>query len=330
MSGPAAAREAVDSEQARLSCGQVLEVPRWKQHSHSINKLGLSNTNFGIFGLAPSASICETDCYTGGVTTGGEYPIGSEVMYCYAASVWVGAIVDDDTLVSTGFDGWMKNYEMHPDAPPFEGFRVRSNLDTSLYFSLYAVSELDVVGVCADTFDGSQVGYVQWDYSERPHFPLNLQITLSTYSWSAPVAEDIVLLKCDLRNIGSTTLEEMYFGIYVDPDVKDAAHSGGTMDDMSNFMPLAVDPFLPKECAEESQINLAWSSDDGGVSGIIPRLSHATGIVPLSIPLQDPIVSFNWWFSHGLVGADFGPHRVESFRDFGTGGHGTPEGDANK
>jgi hypothetical protein len=92
--------------------------------------MGLAVTNNGTLGKGffPGAAV---DCFTGDpINNSCEYPRGSNTEYLFAASLWIGAVVGRDTLVSTGADGWSSSgAEMFPDEAPFGYMIHRSTLD---------------------------------------------------------------------------------------------------------------------------------------------------------------------------------------------------------
>ena len=87
-------------------------------------------------------------------------------------------------------------------------------------YSPDAVSEQDIIAVYTDTSADiplSPQQMIPWD--NRKHFPLNIQITQKSYSWSYEYAEDFVLIDFTIKNIGVKKIKDMYVGLYVDADV---------------------------------------------------------------------------------------------------------------
>gem|GEM_PF-4087623 len=77
-------------------------APNVQVCTHNRNNMLLSITNFGCFG---SLAGSFPDCETGESAQSCEFPAGSKSNYLSAAALWVGAIVDGDTVVSTAY-GW--------------------------------------------------------------------------------------------------------------------------------------------------------------------------------------------------------------------------------
>lgn len=306
---------------------------------HRVGKIGLAVANNGTFGreFHPGSSV---DWFTGEeIGFSCEYPIGSRVNYLFGGAFWIGAVVGRDTLVSVGADGWQRLYEMYPDQPPFGEMRYRSIKDPDKPEYEDAVSEEDYIAVYTDTFtDG-----IPDDYSGRPHIPLHIEVTQSSYAWSYAYAEDMVLFDYQIINIGADKLQDVYMGIYVDDMIcyDCMGNLPGFTDDHSGF--LHTYPNRYGACAFEDTVNIAWQADDDGDYDVIysDGHTHPTGsAVAMRIvrtPAEELDISFNWWIGNGNPTQDFGPRERsgvgrlrEKLRDFGTGGLGTPEGDRNK
>ena len=103
---------------------------------------------------------------------------------------------------------------------------------------------------------------------------------------------------------------------------------GGRAEDITGFYS-GVDPNSGR------YVQIGWAADnDGDPYG--PEWFHASardvfGISLLDIPGMR-LNGYNWWISRAANPQiyDWGPMRTEYYRDFGTGGMGTPEGDCNK
>ncbi|MCK4606679.1 MAG: dockerin type I repeat-containing protein [candidate division Zixibacteria bacterium] len=306
--------------------------------AHRVGEIGLAVTNNGTFGKEFIAST--TDWFTGeSIPLNCEYRRGSGVEYLFAGAFWIGAVVGRDTLVSTGFDGWQVIKEMSADEAPFGEMIYRSTLDPSSPNYSGAVSEEDYIAVYTDTHTDD----VPADpVTGRPHKPLNIEVTEVSYAWSYPYAEDFVLFDCKIKNIGSERLEGVYMGVYVDADVGfDVQNTHGFADDICGF--ISAWPSNYWGCEFTDIVDMAWIADNDGDLGVYfpdgqqhpcPNLT-ATRIV--RTPSYSLDISFNWWISNRNAVLDFGPRErpgmglwPEPFRDFGTGGLGTPEGDHNK
>ncbi len=308
---------------------------------HNVGRIVLAVANNGTFGKEYTGGD-PSDHFTGeAIPLNCEYPKGSRVSYLFGGAFWIGAVVGRDTLVSTGADGWQLIYEMHPDESPFGDIIYRSIKDpTDLKRYEGAVSEQDLIAVYTDTFTQN----IQAEPSTRPHIPLNIEVTQSSYAWSYAYAEDFVLFDYQIKNIGTRTLQDVYMGIYVDAMVcfDCMGTRPGFQDDLSGFLNTYRSAY-GTSCNFDDTVFIAWQADNDGDPDVVfdDGLTHpcpdavATRIVRTPNDTLD--VSFNWWIGNMDPQLDFGPRErsyvgrwKEPFRDFGTEGLGTPENDRNK
>jgi len=291
--------------------------------AHNIGQIDLGINNNGTFGDGFRVGNA-VDCFTGGAVHSCYYPKGSSVDYLFAASFWIGAVVGRDTAVSLGADGWSYTREMFPDELPIGNMRKRSILDpdnAELYEG--AISEQDYLCVYTDTITEG----IDPDYFGRPHRPLNIEVSQNSYAWSYSYAEDFVLFDYQIKNIGYAELEEVYMGVYVDGDVGAKGLDSYYADDISGF--LFSYPATYGTCEYTDTIFAAWLADNDGDLGLETPCPSVTATRIVRTPAESLEVSFNWWIS-AAPETDFGPRHRADFRDYRTGGLGTPEGDVNK
>ncbi|MDH3891181.1 MAG: hypothetical protein OEV49_08860 [candidate division Zixibacteria bacterium] len=306
---------------------------------HKVGKIELAVANNGTFSVNYTRALL-FDAFTGEpIPFSCQYPKGARIEYLYGASFWIGAVVGRDTLVSTGSDGWSRNGdEFYPDEPPFGKMVYRSITDPTKPEYEGAISEQDYIAVYTDTFTQG----LDDDYFGRQHVPLNIEVTQRSFSWSYAYAEDFVLFDYQIKNIGTRLLENVYMGVYVDADVcfDCSGTNQGFSDDICGFLHTWKSEY--GVCEYEDTVFIAWIADNDGdfmvayESGFHPA-PHVTATRIVRTPSEDLEVSFNWWIGNGNPALDFGPREKankgvweEDFRDFGTGGLGTPEGDINK
>jgi hypothetical protein len=159
-----------------------------------------------------------TDPETGEFVTNATYPKGSEKIYVFWGSVWLGGIVNEDTLVSVGIDGWYTAYELPPEDPVH---------GTSRRTGQFADDEF--VTVLADT--GTQI------LDPFGHTPLGLQVRLKSYSWADSLYDDFIILDYTVRNIGPNDIREGWVGFYFDDDIyHESQMFYGFSDDMSAIL----------------------------------------------------------------------------------------------
>ena len=304
--------------------------PAYGMAAHRAGKIELTVANNGTFGKGfteggVTGDIPDFDFFTGEPVASCLYPRDSSVEYLFGAALWVGAVVGNDTLVSTGADGWLfGGFEFSPDEAPSGNMlkRVHPDPEDPLYDG--ARSEEDYVAVYTDTFT-NLVGY--------PHRPLGIKVTQTSYAWSNTYEEDFVLMHYGITNIGTDTLRDLCVGFFVDADVVHAGEgASGVVDDLFGFIETASYDF--NGCDFIDAVNIAWIADadgdpEGGSWGET-SVRHVTGMSIVAVPMDSTGVSYNWWVSNGNPAFDFGPRHKDADYDFGSGGTGTPTTDADK
>jgi len=277
------------------------EVLQWCGTMHNIGNLELLITNDGQFsnGMGP-------DCITGEpMKPGCIFPKGSNQLHLLAGTLMVGAVVGQDTLVSSGAS------ELWPDVSPFGDIRTRSIIGTN-GGEPDAVSEQDIICVFADTFT---VG-VSADYFHfRPHIPLGIEVTQSSYAWSYGYAEDFILFDLSIRSIGDEVLNDLYVGLHLVPYINLGNLEAD--DDLCGFLTHVESPF---GCGFVDTIYVAWGADNDGdpIRGewVEPAVlgegsvRHVTGAILLRASGEAARPNFNWWITHYTDPTlDFGPRR---------------------
>ena len=191
-------------------------APIFQVAAHTVGILKLAVANNGTFGVNGTTYRPDTpveDCFTGElIPFSCEYPKGNDVDYAYSGAFWIGAVVGRDTLVSCGMDGWHWGHrELFPDEEPFGRMQRRSIIDPESPEFVGAISEQDFISVYTDTFTEG----LENDYFGRPHVPLPIEVNCTTYAWSYPYAEDIILFAYTIKNLGTQPLQDVYLGVYV-------------------------------------------------------------------------------------------------------------------
>jgi hypothetical protein len=305
-------------------------IPNTQLRVHKVGNMLMAITNWGFFGSQIDEGFRDPE--TGELAPSCEFPAGSGIEYLFQGALWIGAIVEDDTLVSVGADGWQHVNEMYPAAIPDGDIEKRSIRPNDPAYHPDAISEADYIAEYTDTLtDQSYVASTPMD--RRPHIPLNLRIKQKSYSWSYKYAEDFILFDFLIYNIGVKSLRKIYMGIYIDADVlHPEAFPNGFADDICGFKWT----YTRESDNLEDTIRIAWIADNDGdpAAGAFNYASPVgvTGTRVVRTPNPELRYSFNWWVSEQYDPAkyDWGPMMDDNYRDYGTGGLGTPEGDKNK
>ncbi|MCM2270981.1 MAG: hypothetical protein NDJ18_00280 [candidate division Zixibacteria bacterium] len=312
-------------------------APAYCLTMHNVGKMVLGVTNYAIFGSG-SGSIVGSgqDCFTGATVPSCEYPKGSNAWYLYSGSFWIGAVKGEDTLVSTGSDGWIfGRREFNPydrATQPRDTMKLRSIIDPGAPEFELAVSEQDLIARYTDSFTTGVTGLGTDFLDGRNHRPLFIDVTQRSYAWSYSYAEDFVLFDYTITNASNERLNNIYMGLYVDADVGEANSYDAAQDDVCGFLyDIPSPPVFSGGCDYfRDTVFIAWIADnDGDLSKMLP-VPHITGGRVIRTPAESLEVSFNWWVGNTNPTLDFGPQMRRNIRDLGTGGKGTPEGDRNK
>ncbi len=309
---------------------KVAATPNSQQCAHKVGRLWFTITNYGFFGSQNSGTL--RDCITNQVgMPSAEFPGGSKVEYLFQGAFWIGAIVNGDTMLSIGNDGWLDVKDLWPDEGAKGAIVRRSTNPGSPYFSPDAVSDLDFVAVLTDTLTDPQ--FASGDPADGPHRPMGLKVIQNSYSWATGWGQDWIMLDFKILNIGRRPLSNIYLGVFADPDVGHPNTPNYFTDDLSGFK-LSVPNDLVPTCPDT--INLAYVQDQDGdpVGGGFTNTSTtaATGIRVVNVPggLSSVQTTFNWWTPNGTVSLDWGPQKAPGRLSKQAGSLGQPEGDACK
>jgi hypothetical protein len=301
-------------------------IPDTRQSLHDVGNIRLLISNFGYFGNPYFGAMMDPE--SGESYPSCEYPAYSGIENLFLGSIWIGGIVDYDSLVSVGYDGWQWVQEMYPDAYPDGVIIERSTIMTDPAFHPEAFSEQDFIAEYTDTL--CDPAFVSEDPDDdRPHIPLNVKIQQRSYAWSQKYAEDFIFFDFTVSNIGEQKIKRAYIGIYIDADVwHPLVDPDGFEDDICGFkraVPCGYGGY-------EDTINLAWVADaDGDPNGNYFDYASplaATGIRLLNCSNPNAQLSFNWWVSD----LDWGPVEDEWLIGglIGPCQRGIPPGDACK
>ncbi len=304
--------------------------------SHNVGRVSLAVTNYGTYGNG-FAQGNPFDCFTGAAVPSCEYPKGSGTYYLFAGGFWIGAVVNNDTMVTTGIDGWQTCREMDTQISPFGDMQRRSIIDPSKPEFVGAKSEQDFIGVYTDSFRTGVAALcsgVNDPVDGLNHRPLYIEVEERSYAWSYSYAQDFVLFDYTIKNIGNYDLTNMYIGIYNDADVGPASQdqTDRAADDVTGFRQDIPTPsgFTGGCSGWKDTVNLAWIADNDGNWNLNPPTPAVGSMRIVRTPIDSMYVSYNWWVSNQTISLDYGPQRVATYRDLGTGGRGTPEGDRDK
>ncbi|MEA3296500.1 MAG: hypothetical protein U9R56_01390 [candidate division Zixibacteria bacterium] len=268
------------------------------------------------------------------------FPRLSRIQHGYYAALWVGGVVNRDTLVSVAMDvnwyPWNSTYPMEfwPDVYPFGEIETRSSDSMSSHYHPRADADLEFKAVYTDTFEReSWLAYNSYD--NRSHKPLNLKVTQTTYSWPHKYTRDFIIVDYNIVNLGVDTIKDAWAGIYY---VGCVHHRGEQpyppSDDIVSYI-YSV-PYEFEELGNEL-MRITYIVDNDGKSfsnsWSFLRTANTFAIAPLRVPEGAFINNFNWWTDQYGSHFNWGPRQTGSleypFRMF-SGGLGNPYSDRDK
>lgn len=193
-----------------LAPGPVRAQSSFEESVVDVGNVGLTVTNAGFFGRASvRANPSGTPSF--------EYPLDSGVEHLFESGLWVAARRSDGTVAvrtaavtaSSGYRPGASGYEF----APLTGFRLRSSLTTSPYFTREAVSHQDLTTAYTDTarvLPGTSIP------TPDPQGRLGLKVLQNTYAWNFPFAETFVIVQFDLVNESPSAWDSVYVGLFHD------------------------------------------------------------------------------------------------------------------
>jgi len=311
-------------------------IPNEMNNFHSVGNIYLSVSNHGFFGSQrgnddPSygclpdprnPSKCSPSC---------EFPGGSGIEYLFQGALWLGAVVEGETLVSLGQDGWEPVHpDLYPGCDPNNCENILLNPSASQTDSLCVVSlgytitsEQDFIATYTDTLTDPT-------FANPQHKPMGIKIVQKSYAWSYDYAKNFVIFDYTFKNIRTDgkTLRNVYIGLYIDADVGHIDTPDYAQDDITGYISTYTDNTVSPPKTYE--VNMAWIADNDGdpVNGAFDKYTSPTGVTgtlvlkaPFSAATENPY-SFNWWISNGDEALDWGPYLRVNNR----GWDGTPSG----
>ncbi len=151
-----------------------------------------------------------------------EYPKGSGIEHLFDGGLWVGAIVEGQSDVSTGAVDDPSGYSTGKSgfefsAEPGSGLVERSSLVDNPNYSPKAVSHEDFVARFTDA--NRRVPGTEIRISDHED-PLGITVNYETYNWNFNFANFFVILNFEIKNTGDQVLDSLHTGYWMDGVVR--------------------------------------------------------------------------------------------------------------
>lgn len=195
---------------------------------HDVGTIGMAVSNMGLFGGQGGYEVTDQ---LGNVFYGCEYPIGSNTVFLAGGGIYIGAIVNGDTMVSSGYyeagahcfyarrdprvDSILTipNYlEIHPEVDPekldVDTIKIITNVEGYANYSPDAISEQDIILQYRDDW---------WPVAE--HYPMHVKVLQTSYAWSYSYCDDFIYFNYKIINQSQNKYEKTYIGFFSDADV---------------------------------------------------------------------------------------------------------------
>jgi len=241
-----------------------------------------------------------------------EYPINSGIEHLFESGLWIGAVVDGQTVVSTaavdaptGYTTGSAGFEFTAEVG--SSIQQRSSLTNSDYFSLSAVSHQDMLMDFSDKntiIPGSSILIADHDN------PLNAQVHLETYAWNFSFADFFVILNYEITNESTAVWDSVYLGLWTDMIVRNVnvatdngvaffnKTGGGYLEEELALYTFDVngDPGFTESYSAIQFLGVEWRD----------QFIHPSNIASITAAgYPEPSVNANFWNFRTFDGTDF-------------------------
>ncbi len=237
------------------SAGKTLVVDG--SYVMNVSELHMSISNHGLIGSRYSIVSTFSD------SPSAQWPGGSGIEYLFAAGLWVGGIKNGEKRVSTG----QYEEEFRPlDGPDYTiyeakyGRRTRpqphASREGARIFEPGADDDGDglINEELLNGLDDDGDGRVDEDFSMQgtqmmvctmvdntaisqemfpDHVPLDLRVDQTVFAWEMEDVDDFVIFSYDITNAGTTSVQSVILGMYVDCDIGQRQFGEAAFDDMA-------------------------------------------------------------------------------------------------
>ncbi|MDD4051490.1 MAG: fibronectin type III domain-containing protein [candidate division Zixibacteria bacterium] len=266
-----------------------------------------------VFGPQISISHCLINSYCNPET--GEdlrsliYPNGSGKHYMAVGAIWVGGVIDGDTIVSQAFDDWSGVNEFCPEDRRCGGMYRTGNF-----------ADDEFVATVVDTTPPA------------PSRTLGLRLTSVSYTWADTLYDDFAVITYTIHNIKDRPISDGWVGVFLHNDIYQDSPLENYFDDEYSGV---LDTLLyDDDPAGRVLIPYGIDNDGDPLNATYWGPCSVRGAVSIRLLDADFDIqhqNFNWWSRGSDDASDFGPRRLgtpdDPLRLFGEGWLGTPTTD---
>jgi hypothetical protein len=231
----------------------------------NVGELQMNITNWGLIGSQYSNATRYSDAPSA------QWPAGSGNEYLWCAGLWVGGVLLGERLVSTGqYASEIRARGDLPEDTIYEGkdgalIRPPGNDNASGHRFPDPEPDDDGDGLIDEEtlngYDEDGDGLIDEDFGQignqmmvttmydntrlaqesfADHTPLNIQIIQESYAWENDQTDDFVAFQFTIKNVGVSTIGNVYLGFFADADIGPRGGSNTANDDMAGSYSGAV------------------------------------------------------------------------------------------
>lgn len=232
--------------------------------------LHINITNFGLIGSQYSSYRAWSNAPSA------QWPAGSGDEYLWCAGLWVGGVLLGERLVSTGQYEFEMRALPNPEDTIYEAIGTKllrpagNTIASGRRFPDVEPNDDDdydefgnprIDEEILNGYDDDGDGLIDEDFGQignqmmvatlydntraateayPDHKPLNLKIVQSSYAWENAQVRDFVGFDYTITNIGVTDIENIYIGMFADPDIGPRSVTDTASDDLAGSFSGAV------------------------------------------------------------------------------------------
>lgn len=271
-----------------------------------VGNMGFSVTNAGTIGRPDVVNDPQGEPSM-------EYPINSGIEHLFEGGLWIGALVNGQTAVSTAAIDAPSGYTTGASGFEFTAaignlIQQRSTLSYSDYFSVNAVSHQDML---IDFTDANTVVPGTTIPITDHTFPLGADVHLECYAYNYSYADYFIILNYTITNQSSNSWDSVWLGTWTDLVIRNVnvatdngsaffnKGGGGFIDSLSSIYAFDVngDPGYTNSYGATQFLGIEWRDQF-----IHPK--NASVVTAAGFPA--PVVNCNFWNFKSFDGSQYG------------------------